>query len=69
MLLKEIGDVLALGEVEAMIGAISVDFHAKELSGGAQIAKLEVLRELQNNGVNLGCICASKRDIIHKDRH
>jgi hypothetical protein len=69
MLLKEIGNVLALGEIEVTIGAISADFHAKELSGGTQITKLEVLRELLNNGVNLGCICASKCDIIHKDRH
>jgi hypothetical protein len=58
MLLNEIGDVLALGEEKTTIGAIPLNLHAQKLSCGSQIAKLEVLRELLDNGVNLGSICA-----------
>ena len=49
MLLKEIGDVLALADGKATIGAVSVDFQAKELCGGSQISQLEVLREFLDN--------------------
>ena len=52
MLLEEIGNVLALGEVEATIGTIPVNLHAQELSGGSQISQFEVLREVLNYGVN-----------------
>jgi len=37
MLLKEIGDVLRLGNGKGAIGAISVNFEAQELCGGPQI--------------------------------
>ena len=53
MLLKEIGNVLALKEVEVMIGTIPMNLHAQELSGGSQISQFEVLRDLLNYGVNL----------------
>ena len=51
MVLKEIGDVLTLGEKKAMIGTISMDFKTQELSGWPQITKLEVLRQILDYGV------------------
>ena len=48
---------------------ISVNLHAKELSGGSQVAKFEVRRQLLNDGVNLCCVFASKSDVINKDWH
>jgi hypothetical protein len=44
MLLKEIGDKLALRQGEGAIRMISVNFHAQQLSGWAQISELEVRR-------------------------
>ena len=35
MLLKQIDDILALGEEKTMIGAIPVNFKAQELSSGS----------------------------------
>ena len=69
MLLKKIGDELALGEEKVMIGVISVNFHAKELSGRAQITKFEVIGQFFNYRVNFGFVFASKGDIVNKDRH
>jgi hypothetical protein len=39
------------------------------LSGRAQIAKLEVGRELLNDRVVFHMIFASQSNVIHKDRH